>query len=202
MIHSPRCITVLDACVLYPVPIRDLLLSLASAGLYQPKWSALIQDEWSRNLLANRADLTAAQLQRTATMMNTAFPDADVEGYEVFIPTLTLPDPDDCHVLAAALRSQADVIVTMNLKDFPVPYLRTFDVEVQHPDEFIGNLLDLNPAKALEAFRQQVSRLKNPPIAAAQVLDNLRKSSLPTTAARLEALLSPPIPSSSLPGLR
>jgi predicted nucleic acid-binding protein len=194
MIHSSRFIAVLDACVLYPVPIRDLLLSLASAGLYKPKWSALIQDEWSRNLLANRSDLTAAQLQRTATMMNMAFPDADVEGYEAFIPTLTLPDPDDRHVLAAALRSQAEVIVTTNLKDFPVSYLRTFDVEVQHPDEFVGNLIDLNPAKALEAFRQQVARLKNPPIPTAQVLDNLRKSSLPTTAARLEALLSPTLP--------
>jgi predicted nucleic acid-binding protein len=199
MIHSPRFIAVLDACVLYPVPIRDLLLSLASAGLYKPKWSALIQDEWSRNLLANRADLTAAQLQRTTTMMNTAFPDADVAGYEVFVSTLALPDPDDRHVLAAALRSQADVIVTTNLKDFPVPYIRTFDIEVQHPDEFIGNLIDLNPAQALEAFRQQVARLKNPPIAAAQVLDNLRKSSLPTTAARLEALLFPPPPSHSAP---
>ena len=130
-------------------------------------------------------------------MMNRAFPDADVEGYEVFISTLTLPDPDDRHVLAAALRSQADVIVTTNLKGFPVPYIRTFDVEVQHPDEFVGNLLDLNPAKALEAFRQQVARLKNPPIAAAQVLDNLRKSSLPATAARLEALLFPSLPSHS-----
>ncbi len=96
-------------------------------------------------------------------------------------------------MLAAALRSQADVIVTTNLKDFPVPYIRTFDIEVQHPDEFIGNLIDLDPTKALEAFRQQVARLKNPPIAAAQVLDNLRKSSLPATATRLEALLSSPL---------
>ena len=117
MIHSPRFVAVLDACVLYPVPIRDLLLSLASAGLHKPKWSALIQNEWSRNLLVNRSGLTAAQLQRTATMMNTAFPDADVEGYEVFIPTLTLPNHDDRHVLAAALRSRADVSVTTVFKE-------------------------------------------------------------------------------------
>ena len=194
MIHSPRFIAVLDACVLYPVPIRDILLSLASAGLYKPKWSSLIQDEWSRNLLLNRLDLNATQLQRTTTMMNTAFPDADVEGYEVFLPTLTLPDPDDRHVLAVAIRSQADVIVTANLKDFPGPYIRKFDIEVQHPDDFICNLIDLNPTKALEAFRQQVARLKNPPMATAQVLDNLRKSSLPATAARLEALLFPSLP--------
>lgn len=189
MIHSPRFIAVLDACVLYPVPIRDLLLSLAAAELYKPKWSALIQEEWSRNLLANRPDLTAAQLERTSTMMNTAFPDADVEGYDVFIPTLTLPDPNDRHVLAAALRAQADVIVTTNLKDFPAAYIRTFDIEVQHPDEFIGNLIDLNPAKALEAFRRQVARLRNPPMEAAQVLNNLRNSSLLNTASRLETLL-------------
>ena len=117
--------------------------------------------------------------------MYAAFPNADVEGYEVVIPTLTLPDPDDRHVLAAALRFQADVIGTTNLKDFPVPYFRTFDVEVQHPDEFVSNLFDLNSAKALEAFRQQVARLMNPPITASPVLDNLRKSSLPATADRL-----------------
>ncbi len=98
MIHSPRFIAVLDACVLYPVPMRDLLLSLAAAGLYKPKWSALIQDEWTRNLLANRSDITAEQLRRTTTMMNTAFDDANVEGYETFIPALACPTPttDTC----------------------------------------------------------------------------------------------------------
>ncbi|WP_046247370.1 PIN domain-containing protein [Hymenobacter terrenus] len=194
MIHSPRFVAVLDACVLYPVPIRDLLLSLAFAGLYKPKWSPLIQDEWTRNLLANRLDIPAEQLERTTKMMNTAFDDANVEGYEVFVPALTLPDPDDRHVLAVALRSQADVIVTLNLRHFPAPYIRTFDVEVQHPDDFICNLIDLNPAKALEAFLKQVARLRNPPIAAAQVLSNLRKCSLPASAARLDALMTPALP--------
>ena len=192
MIHSSRFVAVLDACVLYPAPIRDLLLSLADAELYKPKWSALIQDEWSRNLLANRSDIPAAHLERTKGMMNTAFEDAEVDGYAVFIPALTLPDPDDRHVLAVALQSRADVIVTSNLKDFPAPYLSTFDIEVQHPDDFICNLINLNPAKALAAFRKQVARLKNPPVAAAQVLNTLRNAGVPASTGLLDALLNPP----------
>lgn len=189
MIHSPRFSAVLDACVLYPVPIRDLLLHLASAGLFKPKWTALIQAEWTRNLLANRADLTAAQLQRTTAMMNAAFPDAEVTGYEPLIPGLALPDPDDRHVLAAALRGQAQVIVTANLKDFPAPYLATLDIERQHPDDFIAQLIDLNPEQALAAFRLQVSFLKNPPKTPVEVLGSLRKSGLLITAGKLAALL-------------
>ena len=188
MIHSPRFIAVLDACVLYPVPVRDLLLQLASAGFYKPMWTRRIQAEWTRNLLQNRPDLTAAQLERTTTLMNAAFPDAEVANYQSLIPALTLPDPDDRHVLAAALRSQAHVIVTANLKDFPAPYLATFDIERQHPDAFITNLISLAPKKALAAFRRQVAYLKNPPKTAAQVLDSLRKSGLTTTADQLAGL--------------
>lgn len=190
MSEAPRLIAVLDACVLYPVPIRDLLLSLAAAGLFKPKWSGLIQDEWRRNVLLNRPDLIAAQLERTTTMMNTAFPEAEVKGYAGVIPTLTLPDPEDRHVLAAAIRCRANVLVTANLKDFPAPYLRTFTIAVQHPDEFIGGLLNQHPEKALEAFRRQVARLKNPPLSAVQVLDNLRQVDLPATATRLDLLIA------------
>jgi len=190
MSEAPRLIAVLDACVLYPVPIRDLLLSLAAAGLFKPKWSGLIQDEWRRNVLLNRPDLIAAQLERTTTMMNTAFPEAEVKRYAGVIPILTLPDLEDRHVLAAAIRCRANVLVTANLKDFPVPYLRTFNITVQHPDEFIGGLLDQHPEKALEAFRRQVARLKNPPLSAVQVLDNLRQVDLPATATRLGLLVA------------
>jgi hypothetical protein len=185
----PLPIALLDACVLYPVPIRDLLLQLASADLYQPKWTRQIQEEWSRNLLLNRPDLTAAQLQRTITLMDAAFPEAEVTAYKALIPTLTLPDANDRHVLAAALRSQAQVIVTANLKDFPTSYLATLGIERQHPDAFIGQLIDQQPTQALAAFRQQVAYLKNPPKTAMEVLGSLQKSGLATTAERLAALL-------------
>lgn len=103
-------IAVLDACVLYPAPLRDLLLSLAADGLYRAKWSQQIHDEWTRNLLKNRRDLTAEQLQRCCTCMNTAVPDSLVTGYEDLIDSITLKDPDDRHVVAVAIRSNADSI--------------------------------------------------------------------------------------------
>lgn len=185
----PSPIALLDACVLYPVPLRDFLLQLASANLFQPKWTRQIQEEWSRNLLVNRPDLTTAQLHRTITLMDAAFPDAEVTAYKSLIPSLILPDANDRHVLAAALRSRAQVIVTANLKDFPSPYLATLGIVRQHPDDFIRQLLEQEPIQALAAFRQQVAYLKNPPKTALEVLGSLRKSGLPTTADRLAALL-------------
>ncbi|MFD1875633.1 hypothetical protein [Hymenobacter bucti] len=121
--------------------------------------------------------------------MDAAFPEAEVTSYKALIPTLTLPDANDRHVLAAALRIQAQVIVTANLKDFPTPYLATLGIERQHPDAFIGQLIDQQPAQALAAFRQQVAYLKNPPKTAMEVLGSLQRSGLSITAERLAAML-------------
>lgn len=163
MIYSSNFIAVLDACVLYPVPLRDLLLSLADNGLFKPKWSAEIQDEWSQNLLLNRPDLNKEQLQLTIEAMNTGFPDSNVDRYGSLISSITLPDPYDRHVVAAAIRSKADVIVTYNLKDFPKSIEEEYNIEIQHPDDFLTNVYDLHPEKGKEAFRKMVKRLKNPP---------------------------------------
>ena len=108
-----------DACVLYPAPQRDLIMHLALADLFRAKWTEEIHAEWIRGVLANRTDLTHEQLNRTRDLMNTHVRDCLVTGYEPLIGGLSLPDPDDRHVLAAAIRSQADLILTFNLKDFP-----------------------------------------------------------------------------------
>jgi predicted nucleic acid-binding protein len=181
---------ILDACVLYPAPIRDLLLHLASAELYTPKWTDRIHDEWIRNLIANRLDLDATKLQRTIQEMKKAFPDACVEKYELLISSLQLPDEDDRHVLAAAIRCKADVIVTFNLKDFPSKDLGTFDIKAQHPDVFISNLIDLNPEKSVAAFKKQVSFLKNPPKSNEEVLGSLKKCGLEMASAKLKDKLT------------
>ncbi|WP_324680315.1 PIN domain-containing protein [Hymenobacter sp. GOD-10R] len=186
---SAKRVAVLDACVLYPAPLRDLLLNAADFRLYAPKWTARIQDEWTRNLVMNRPELTAEQLQRTAAAMQAAFPEAEVPVYEPLIDSLQLPDPDDRHVLAAAIRAQAEIIVTANLKDFPADVLREYGVEAQHPDAFMTTLLDEQPARVLQAFRQQVSFLRNPPKTAEQVLDTLRRVGLTITVRKLTALL-------------
>ncbi len=189
MMHSARFVAVLDACVLYPAPIRDLLLHLAVAHLYTPKWTSTIHAEWIRNLLLNRPDLRADQLAKTQAAMCAAFPAAEGGHFEPLIEGLALPDADDRHLLAAAIRCQADVIVTANLKDFPAAALRPYDVEAQHPDAFVANLIDLNPKKAVKAFLLLVARLKNPPRTAHQILDNLRKVEMRSTADKLSNLL-------------
>ena len=189
MIHSPRFVAVLDACVLYPAPIRDLLLHLAALDLYTPKWTDRIQEEWTRSLLINRPDLSRQQLQRIPEAMNSSFPDSSVEQYESLIAAVALPDPDDRHIVAAAIRCHADVIVTANLKDFPKECLSQFDVEAQHPDYFISNLIDLNAGKALQAFENQVACLRNPPKTKAEVLGNLEKVGLAVTCTKLLELI-------------
>ncbi len=187
MIYSSNFIAVLDACVLYPAPLRDLLLSIANEGLYKPKWSAEIQDEWSRNLLLNRHDLRKSQLMSTIKAMENAFPDSTVMNYSSLIPSIKLPDPDDRHVVAAAVRSKADVIVTYNLKDFPTSIEQLFDIQIQHPDVFLSNVYDLNPEKAREAFKKQVKRLKSPPKSYAEVLEILAKANLKEITMKLKA---------------
>lgn len=189
MLHSGRFTAILDACVLYPAPLRDILLRLAEEQLYRPKWSDLIHNEWKDNLLKNREDLHASQIDRTIYLMNRSFPDAEVNGFSSLIQGLSLPDENDRHVLAAAIRSRADVIVTFNLKDFPIEVLNNFDIEPVHPDQFIINLVDLDEIRALNAFKSQVGALKNPPKTNDEMIETLRSNSLNKTAVRFKKLL-------------
>ncbi len=110
---------ILDACVLYPAPLRDFFMHLALLDTFRARWTQTIHDEWMRNVLQNRPDLRREQLGRTRELMNAHVRDCLVEDYEGLIDTLELPDANDRHVLAAAIRAKADAVVTFNLKDFP-----------------------------------------------------------------------------------
>src|SRR5450631_3346720 len=101
---------VYDANILYPAPLRDLFIRLAQTGLVRARWTDTIHDEWVRNVLKDNPGLSAERLARTRTLMNEAVRDCLVAGYEGLIDSMTLPDPDDRHVLAAAVRAGADVI--------------------------------------------------------------------------------------------
>lgn len=177
MRHSPFT-AVYDACVLYPAPLRDFLMWLALSGRFRARWSLEIHNEWKRNLLKNRPDLTTEQLDRTSDLMDQAIPDACVYGYEKLIEGLTLPDIDDRHVLAAAIRCNASVIVTFNQKDFPDETLGPFGIEAQHPDEFVDNLFDLDPAAVVVAAQRQRKQLKMPPMDVGTYLDLLLRQGL------------------------
>lgn len=184
--NRARVVAVFDANVLYPAPVRDLLIRLARAGLVAARWTDLIHDEWIRNVLKDRTDLSAQQLERTRRMMDEAVPGAVVEGFERHIRTLHLPDPDDRHVLAAAIQASADVIVTFNLKDFPGAALLGHGILARHPDEFVLDLLSRDPDTVYAATRAQRTTLRNPPLSVGQYLDNLRRVGLPRTADALE----------------
>ncbi|MBD3222533.1 PIN domain-containing protein [bacterium] len=176
---------VFDACVFYPAPLRDLLMQLALTGLFRARWTDRIHEEWIAALLERRPDLRRERLLRTRGLIDSSAPDCLVTGYEHLMEGLELPDPDDRHVLAAAIRCNAAVIVSFNQSDFPAGYLAEFGIEVQHPDEFIGHLIDLAPDRVFLAAKKVRARLKNPPRSADEYLETLAAQGLPETVTTL-----------------
>lgn len=164
---------VLDANVLYPATLRSLLVDLAVLKAYEAHWTALIQQEWQRNLLKNRPELPAWKLQRVEDMMNKALPTALVSDYEIAGTDINLPDPDDVHVLAAALAAGAEVIVTANLRDFPEQVLVQYGVRAISPGEFLDQLLAEQPALVHQALEIQIERYRHPPLEMSQLMKQL-----------------------------
>jgi predicted nucleic acid-binding protein len=180
-----RLTVLYDACVLYPAPLRDLLMHLALTGLFRAKWSDEIHEEWIRNVLRDRPVLRREQLERTRDLMNAHVQDCLVTEYAELIPTLPLPDPDDRHVLAAAIRAEADAIVTFNLKHFPEVLTAEHGIEVLHPDEFIVQLLEFTAPVVCAAARRHRQSLKNPPKTAGEYLASLERQGLTRTVTML-----------------
>jgi predicted nucleic acid-binding protein len=176
---------VYDANVLYPAPLRDLLIRLAQTGLVRAKWSETIHDEWVRSVLKANPQLSPERIARTRTLMNEAVRDCLVCGHEELIDSLSLPDPNDRHVLAAAIQASAQVIVTFNLKDFPEENLARFEIEACHPDDFLVSLFDLAPGLVCTAVKRQREGLRNPPRSAGELLATLENQGLSQTVARL-----------------
>lgn len=176
----------LDANVLYPAPIRDILLQLAVSDLFRAKWTTEIHREWIEALLRSEPHRQRAALERTRGLMDTAVRDCLVTGYESLIPALELPDPDDRHVLAAAIVGHCDAIVTINLRDFPPSVLEPYGIEAQHPDDFLCNQFHLAQGVFCAAIRKVRARLKNPPFSAEDYLAILTAHGLVATAAELE----------------
>jgi predicted nucleic acid-binding protein len=180
-------IVLYDANVLYSGLMRDLLMRLALANIFQAKWTNDIQEEWIRNLSAKRPDLPVENHQRVRLKMEEALPDALVTGHEYLIPTLTLPDPNDRHVLAAAIHCGANKLVTSNLKDFPSKVLKVYGIEAQHPDDFACGWLEREPDAVILAVSKQRKALLNPPKTVQQLLIDLEERNLKRFAKALES---------------
>ena len=185
---TPECpIVVLDACVLYPAGLRSLMMWLAVHELIRPKWTDQIHEEWIRNLLKDRPDLTRVQLERTRRLMDEHGGDCLVSGYEKHISRLTLPDADDRHVLAAAIECKADAIVTWNQGDFHSKSVAAHGIEICTPDELLSALLVTDLAGVLAAMRDHRASLKNPARSPSQYLETLAVQGLQKTVKRLQS---------------
>lgn len=187
MIHSVRFICVLDTNVIYPIEIRDLLFWFANYDLYTPKWSEHIFDEWAD--VMRRKEVSEEEIAKRISKANAAFPDAFVSNYSGLIPGLALTDSKDCHVLAAAIKTNANVIVANNIKDFPKEYLSSFGLSAKTADDFLTDIIDLNPEEAVRAFKEMVLNRRNPDLDEFEVLDILRKRGLKDTADFLHSQL-------------
>jgi hypothetical protein len=159
---------------------------LAVTDLFRARWTDRIHEEWMRGVRRDYPDITQHQLDRIRALMDAHVRDCLVSGYESLIPSLSLPDPDDRHVLAAAITSGADVIVTANLSDFPAVELAKYGIEAQHPDTFIGHLLEIAPKVVCDAARRQRQSLKNPPKTVDEFLTTLERQGLPLSVATLK----------------
>jgi hypothetical protein len=164
-------------------------MHLAMTGLFRAKWTNQIHNEWITNLLENRPDLTLTQLIRTRHLMDAHVLDALVEGYEHRIENLALPDPDDRHVLAAAIECRASLIVTWNTKDFPTDYLKTFGITAVNPDDFLLDQIDLSAELVIAAVKRHKDSLKNPVLTWFEYFQNLKQQGLTESVAQLRELI-------------
>lgn len=166
------------------------MMWLAVHGLIRPKWTEEIHEEWMRNVLKDRPDLTRAQLERTRRLMDEHGGDCLVTGYEPHIASLTLPDMNDRHVVAAGIESGADAIITWNLAHFPKKAVKEHGIEVQTPDQLVCALLDTSATDVLAAMRQHRESLKNPPKNPEEYLETLALQGLKQSVERLRDKVS------------
>jgi predicted nucleic acid-binding protein len=183
---QPRT-ALIDACVLYSAPVRDLVVRLAQAEVVRARWTTDIHEEWTRNVLRNNPQISRTRLERTRSLMDQAVRDCLVTGYRDLIDSLVLPDPDDRHVLAAAIQGDAETIVTFNLADFPRDVLSQYHIQAVHPDEFFSHLFDSAMDDFCLAAHLQRQGLKNPPKSVVEFLSTLEAAGLPRTAMRLRS---------------
>lgn len=187
MIHSVRFTVVLDTNVVYPVIIRDILFWFAYYDLYTPKWSEQIFEEWKS--VMKEKGVSEEEANKRIEKANLAFPDALVTNYKGLIDHLALPDADDRHVLAAAIKTNANLIVTNNIRHFPEAYLLSFGLSAKTADDFLTDMIDLNQEQAITAFKEMVMNKRNPAMDEFAVLNQLRNAGLKDTADYLHALL-------------
>lgn len=179
-----RFTVILDANVLFPNLKRDLLLTFFEGDLFRARWTETIQQEWLANAI-KKYPKNEARLRRTDELMREHFESSWIEGYELISPQIELPDPDDKHVVAAAIACKAHYIVTDNLKHFPEVELKKLDIEVGTADQFLASTFEHYVPQALDIIRGHRCGLNSQP-SQSEYLMNLIAKGLPLLASRLK----------------
>jgi predicted nucleic acid-binding protein len=183
--RTNRYTALIDACVLVGALTRNMVLSLAEAGYFRPRWSQQILDETERAirdvLVVKGAANPDESARRSCAAITRAFPESAVDGYSALIPAFDLPDPNDRHVLAAAIQTRAAVIVTGNVKHFPSEYLEGLDLKASTADEFLSDVIDLYTPGAVAALRTMRQRFKRPEMDAETLLRRMEAAGLTET---------------------
>jgi len=177
MVYSPP-IAVYDACVLYPFHLRNLLIQCAVDRLVDARGTDAIHDEWIRSLATGSSAVSLERLQRTRDLMNTVLPDATVSGYEAYLDKVSLHDPDDRHVVAAAIAAGASLIITWNVRDFPPGELAEHKLRCQTPDTLLMNLYADLPDLAIESTQRARTNLTRTRPSAASFVEALQSQGL------------------------
>lgn len=178
-------VVIYDANVLYPSLLRDVLIRVAQRGLVQARWTDKILDEVFVNLMLNRTDLDEVRLVRTRELMNMSIRDVVVRDYESLIQVVTLPDENDRHVVAAAIKTGAQLIVTSNLRHFPSIELSRWDIEAKHPDDFLVDQFHLDAISLHVVLQQIADDSTRPPLSFEDILDGLERCGIAQATALL-----------------
>ncbi len=171
-------VVIFDACVLYPFHLRNIVVQVAVDRLVDARWTDEIHDEWIRNLVADVPGIPIERLQSTRKLMNDALPAATVTGYQAHLETIALPDPDDRHVVAAAITAGASVILTWNLRDFPAKELKKHGLVRQTPDVFLTDLYNKAPDLTLASLANARRNLSKTRVSASDFIDILKNQRL------------------------
>ena len=182
----PEITALADANVLTSMTLCDLIVETAHHGLFAARWSDDIHEEWIKAVLGMPPPRPRALLERRRRLMDANAPGSLVTGYRPLVPTLSLPDAGDCHVLAAAIKGGCNVLVTFNLRHFPIATLAPYGIEPIHPDLFLLARLADDAPTFLAAIKAVLDRMKNPPMSVDEYIARLRRVGLPLLSAEIE----------------
>ncbi|MGJ5178572.1 PIN domain-containing protein [Bradyrhizobium oligotrophicum] len=180
-------VAIFDACILYPFHLRNIVVQTAVDRLVEARWTDAIHDEWIRNLAADASAIPIARLQVTRRLMNDALPAATISGYEGHIPDVTLPDPDDRHVVAAAIAAKASLLLTWNLRDFPEREITKFGLRAMTPDDFLSGLFENVPELLIGSLANARRNLRKSRVGTSDFIAILKGQHLAQLAKRVES---------------